>query len=152
MHIIKQLSEDEFVIKMDDYDLDRHDSVRIAHDYVQFSGRTYMNVEESTDWKPYGKFKSVASNIMGYYADLQIPIRRFIKVILPFLNNNKYCQEAHITTEDGTLRYNYEGNTPLITVSEGKQLVHIKQENGEYYSMPIDVYNSIKKQVKEECE
>jgi hypothetical protein len=37
MHIIKQLSEDEFVIKMDDYDLDKHDSVRIAHDYVQFS-------------------------------------------------------------------------------------------------------------------
>lgn len=85
MHIIKQLSEDEFVIKMDDYDLDRHDSVRIAHDYVQFSGRTYMNVEAPKDWKPYGKFKSTASNILGYYTDLQIPIRQFIKVVLPFL-------------------------------------------------------------------
>ena len=39
MHIIKQLSEDEFVIKMDDYDLRKHDVVRIAHDYVQFSGK-----------------------------------------------------------------------------------------------------------------
>lgn len=148
MHIIKQLSEDEFVIKMDDYDLDRHDSVRIAHDYVQFSGRTYMNVKASTDWKPYGKFKSVASNIMGYYTDLQIPIRQFIKVILPFLNNSKYCQEAHITNEDGTPKYNYHDDT-LITVSEGKQLVHIKQENGEYYSMPIDVYNLIRQQIEE---
>lgn len=46
--------------------------------------------------------------------------------------------------------YNYESDTPLITVSEGKTLVHIKQENGEYYSMPIDVYNSIKQQIKEE--
>jgi hypothetical protein len=152
MHVVKQLSEDEFVIKMDDYDLDRQDSVRIAHDYVQFSGRTYMNVEAPKDWKPYGKFKSVASNIMGYYTDLQIPIRRFIKVILPFLNNSKYCQETHITNEDGTPRYNYESDIPLITISEGKTLVHIRQENGEYYSMPIDVYNSIKKQVKEECE
>lgn len=149
MHIIKQLSEDEFVIKMDDYDLDRHDSVRIAHDYVQFSGRTYMNVEAPKDWKPYGKFKSVASNIMGYYTDLQIPIRQFIKVVLPFLHKSKYCQETHITNEDGTPKYNYS-DTPLITVSEGKQLVHLRQENGEYYSMPIDVYNSIKKQIKEE--
>ena len=151
MHVIKQLSEDEFVIKMDDYDLDRHDSVRITHDYVQFSGRTYMNVEAPKDWKPYGKFKSVASNIMGYYTDLQIPIRQFIKVVLPFLNNSKYCQEAHITNEDGTPRYDYHDST-LITVSEGKTLVHIRQENGEYYSMPIDVYNSIKKQIKDECE
>ena len=66
-----------------------------------------MNVEASKDWKPYGKFKSVASNIMGYYTDLQIPIRRFIKVILPFLNNSKYCQETHITNEDGTEEINY---------------------------------------------
>lgn len=143
MHIIKQLSEDEFVIKMDDYDLDRHDSVRIAHDYVQFSGKTYMNVEVSKDWKPYGKFKSIASNIMGYYTDLQIPIRQFIKVVLPFLNNSKYCQETHITNEDGTPKYDYHDDT-LITVSEGKTLIHIKQENGEYYSMPIDIYNIIK--------
>lgn len=149
MHIIKQLSEDEFVIKMDDYDLDRLDSVRIAHDYVQFSGRTYMNVEAPKDWKPYGKFKSIASNILSYYTDLQIPIRQFIKVVLPFLNNSKYCQEAHITNEDGTPKYDYH-DTTLITVSEGKTLVHIRQENGEYYSMPIDVYNSIKKQIKEE--
>lgn len=144
MHIIKQLSEDEFVIKMDDYDLDRKDSVRIAHDYVQFSGRTYINIEGPDALKPYGKFKSIASNIMGYYTDLQIPIRQFIKVVLPFLNNSKYCQETHIINEDGTPKYNYEGNIPLITVSEGKTLVHIKQENGEYYSMPIDVYNAIK--------
>ena len=148
MHIIKQLSEDEFVIKMDDYDLDRQDSVRIAHDYVQFSGKTYMNVETSLDWRPYGKFKSVAANIMGYYTDLQIPIRQFIKIVLPFLNNSKYCQEAHITNEDGTPKYNYS-DTTLITISEGKTLIHIRQENGEYYSMPIDVYNSIKKQIKE---
>ena len=148
MHIIKQLSEDEFVIKMDDYDLDGQGSVRIAHDYVQFSGKTYMNVETSLDWRPYGKFKSVAANIMGYYTDLQIPIRQFIKVVLPFLHNSKYCQEAHITNEDGTPKYNYS-DTPLITVSEGKQLVHLRQENGEYYSMPIDVYNSIKNQIKE---
>ena len=94
------------------------------------------------------EFKSVASNIMGYYTDLQIPIRQFIKVVLPFLHNSKYCQEAHITNEDGTPKYNYS-DTPLITVSEGKQLVHLRQENGEYYSMPIDVYNSIKKQIKE---
>lgn len=150
MHITKQLSEDEFVIKMDDYDLNRQDSIRLAHDYVQFSGRTYMNIETPEAWKPYGKFKSIASNILEYYTDLQIPIRQLIKVVLPFLNNSKYCQETHITNEDGTPKYNYESDTPLITVSEGKTLVHIRQENGEYYSMPIDVYNSIKKQIKEE--
>lgn len=149
MHIIKQLSEDEFVIKMDDYDLDRQDSVRIAHDYVQFSSPITIDIKQPQDWEPYGRFKSIARNLIHGYSDIQISIRGFVKVVLPFLNNSKYCQEAHITNEDGTPRYNYH-DTQLITVSEGKTLVHIRQENGEYYSMPIDVYNSIKKQIKEE--
>ena len=149
MHIIKQLSEDEFVIKMDDYDLRKHDAVRIAHDYVQFYSPTTIDIKHPQDWEPYGKFKSIAINQIHSYSDIQIPIRDFVKVVLPFLNNSKYCQEAHITNEDGTPRYDYH-DTTLITVSEGKTLVHIRQENGEYYSMPIDVYNSIKKQIKEE--
>lgn len=150
MHIIKQLSEDEFVIKMDDYDLNKRDAVRIAHDYVQFYSPTTIDIKQPQDWEPYGKFKSVASNQICNFSDIQIPIRDFVKVILPFLNNSKYCQESHITNEDGTPKYNYHDTTPLITVAEGKKLIHIRQENGEYYSMPIDVYNSIKKQVKEE--
>jgi hypothetical protein len=149
MHIIKQLSEDEFVIKMDDYDLRKHDAVRIAHDYVQFYSPVTIDIKQPQDWEPYGRFKSIARNLIHGYTDIQISIRDFVKVILPFLNNSKYCQEAHITNEDGTPRYDYHDAT-LITVSEGKQLVHLKQENGEYYSMPIDVYNSIKKQIKEE--
>lgn len=151
MHIIKQLSEDEFVIKMDDYDLRKHDAVRIAHDYVQFYSPTTIDIKHPQDWEPYGKFKSIAINQIHSYSDIQIPIRDFVKVVLPFLNNSKYCQEDHITNEDGTPRYNYH-DTTLVTISENKTLVHIRQENGEYYSMPIDVYNSIKKQVKEECE
>ena len=149
MHIIKQLSEDEFVIKMDDYDLRKHDAVRIAHDYVQFYSPTTIEIKHPQDWEPYGRFKSIAINQIHSYLDIQIPIRDFVKVVLPFLNNSKYCQEAHITNEDGTPRYNYH-DTTLVTISENKTLVHIKQENGEYYSMPIDVYNSIKKQIKEE--
>lgn len=150
MHIIKQLSEDEFVIKMDDYDLNKHDSVRIAHDYVQFSSPVTIDIKQPQDWEPYGRFKSIARNLIHSYSDIQISIRDFIKVILPFLNNSKYCKEAHLTNEDGTPRYNYPDTSPLMTISEGKTLVHIRQENGEYYSIPIDVYNSIKKQIKEE--
>ena len=150
MQIIKQLSEDEFVIKMDDYDLRKHDAVRIAHDYVQFYSPTTIEIKHPQDWEPYGRFKSIAINQIHSYTDIQIPIRDFVKVVLPFLNNSKFCQEAHITNEDGTPRYNYQGTTPLVTISENKTLVHIRQENGEYYSMPIDVYNSIKKQIKEE--
>ena len=150
MHIIKQLSDDEFVIKMDDYDLNKHDAVRIAHDYVQFYSPTTIDIKQLQDWEPYGRFKSIAINQIHSYSDIQIPIRDFVKVVLPFLNNSKYCQEAHITNEDGTPRYNYPDTTPLMTISEGKTLVHIRQENGEYYSMPIDVYNSNKKQIKDE--
>ena len=149
MHIIKQLSEDEFVIKMEDYDLRKHDVVHIAHDYVQFYSPTTIDVKQPQDWEPYGRFKSIARNQIHNYSDIQIPIRDFVKVVLPFLNNSKYCKEAHITNEDSTPRYNYPDTTPLRTVSEGKTLVHIRQENGEYYSMPIDVYNTIKKQIKE---
>lgn len=49
MHIIKQLSEDEFVIKMDDYDLNKHDLVRIAHDYVQFSSPITIDIKQPQD-------------------------------------------------------------------------------------------------------
>jgi hypothetical protein len=35
MKIIKQLSEDEFVLKMEEHDLREMTSVKIAHDYVQ---------------------------------------------------------------------------------------------------------------------
>lgn len=150
MHIIKQLSEDEFVIKMDDYDLRKHDAVRIAHDYVQFYSPTTIDIKQPQDWEPYGKFKSIARNLIHSYSDIQISIRDFVKVILPFLNNSEYCQEAHLTNEDGTPKYNYPDTTPLVTISSGETLIHIRQENGEYYSMPIDVYNSIKKQIKEE--
>lgn len=150
MHIIKQLSEDEFVIKMDDYDLRKHNAVRIAHDYVQFYSPTTIDIKQPQDWEPYGRFKSIVRNQIHSYSDIQIPIRDFVKVILPFFNNSQYCQESHITHADGMPLYNHPDTTPLITISEGKTLVHIRQENGEYYSMPIDVYNSIKKQIKEE--
>ena len=72
MHIIKQLSEDEFVIKMDDYDLDKHDAVRIAHDYVQFYSPTTINIKQPQDWEPYGRFKSIARNLIHGYSDIQI--------------------------------------------------------------------------------
>lgn len=150
MHIIKQLSEDEFVIKMDDYDLRKHDAVRIAHDYVQFYSPTTIDIKQPQNWEPYGRFKSIATNQIHSYSDIQISIRDFVKVVLPFLNNSKYCQESHITHKDGIPLYNYHDTTPLITISEDKTLVHIRQENGEYCSMPIDVYNSIKKQIKAE--
>ena len=107
MKIIKQLSEDEFVLKMEEHDLKEMTSVKIAHDYVQIGANVGIQVENG-DWKPYGKFATCASNWIKGYFDIQINIRKFIKVILPLFKRHKYCQEKHLLQEDRKPAYNWE--------------------------------------------
>ena len=70
---VRQLSEDEFVLKMEEHDLKEMTSVKIAHDYVQIGANMGIQVE-CGDWKPYGKFASCVSNWIKGYFDIQINI------------------------------------------------------------------------------
>ena len=149
MKIIEQLSEDKFVIQMEECDLEKEKRIVVAHDYVQFGANTGIMLDPSANWHPTGKFAGVASNWINGYFNVQIGIRPFIKVVLPHLLSHKYCQEEHLTDEAGNLNYNWT-SIPLIINKEGKSLVALKGNDGEYTLIPHEAYMQIKKMVKAE--
>lgn len=148
MKVIKQLSEDEFVIKMEDCDLEKESRMTIAHDYVQFGANMGLTLDPTANWRPTGKFAGAFSNWIKGYFHVQIGIRPFIKVVLPQLLANDYCKEEHLTSEDGRPNYNWDSK-PLIFTDEGKTMVALKSNDGNYTIIPHESYIQIKKIVKE---
>ena len=148
MKVIEQLSEDKFVIQMEECDLQKEKRVVVAHDYVQFGANVGLMLDPKADWRPTGKFATCANWIKGYF-HVQIGIRPFVKVVLPHLLSHKYCKEEHLIDEAGNLNYNWS-STPLIINKEGKSLVALKGDDGDYTLIPHEAYMQIKKMVKME--
>ena len=148
MKVIEQLSEDKFVIQMEECDLQKEKRIVVAHDYVQFEANMGLMLDPKADWRPTGKFATCANWIKGYF-HVQIGIRPFVKVVLPHLLSHKYCKEEHLTDEAGNLNYNWS-STPLIINKEGKSLVALKGDDGDYTLIPHEAYMQIKKMVKME--
>lgn len=149
MKVIEQLSEDKFVIQLEECDLQKEKRIVVAHDYVQFGANMGLMLDPKADWCPTGKFASVASNWIKGYFNVQIGIRPFIKVVLPHLLSNKYCKEEHLIDEKGNINYNYS-TFPIIFSKDGNTMVAFKQNDGDYTIIPHDAYMQIKKMVKEE--
>ena len=148
MKVIEQLSEDKFVIQLEECDLEKEKRVVVAHDYVQFGANMGLMLDPKANWRPTGKFATCANWIKGYF-HVQIGIRPFIKVVLPHLLSHKYCKEEHLTDEAGNLNYNWS-SIPLIINKEGKSLVALKGDDGDYTLIPHEAYMQIKKMVKSE--
>lgn len=148
MKIIEQLSEDKFVIQMEECDLQKEKRIVVAHDYVQFEANMGLMLDPKANWRPTGKFATCANWIKGYF-HVQIGIRPFVKVVLPHLLSHRYCKEEHLTDEAGNLNYNWS-STPLIINKEGKSLVALKGDDGNYTLIPHEAYMQIKKMVKME--
>lgn len=148
MKVIKQLSEDEFVIKLDNYDLKTEKRIVIAHDYVQFSGNSGLEIDSSAGFQPKGKFATCANWIKGYF-NVQINIRSFIKVILPHLLESEYCQESHLVDEKGNPLYNWDSR-PIIFHKENKDVIAFKMKDGNYTIIPYEAYTQIKDMIKKE--
>lgn len=148
MRVIKQLSEDEFVIKLDESDLRTEKRVVIAHDYVQFGANMGLEVASNADFQLKGKFATCANWIKGYF-NVQIGIRSFIKVILPHLLESKYCQIEHLEDAKGNQLYNWE-TSPVIFSKDGKTVIAFKMDDGNYTIIPYESYTQIKKIIKKE--
>ena len=148
MKVIEQLSEDKFVIQLEECDLEKEKRIVVAHDYVQFGANMGLMLDPKANWRPTGKFATCANWIKGYF-HVQIGIRPFVKVILPHLLSNKYCKEEHLIDEAGNLNYNWS-SAPLIINKEGKSLVALKGDDGNYTLIPHEAYMQIKKMVKME--
>ena len=143
MRIIEQISEDTFVVKMDEYDLQKEDAIKVAHDYVSFYGNVGMTTENSVE--VHGKYAS-CNNWIKQCVEFQIPIREMITLILPYLNRHPYCSPDHLETEEGKPNYTYGNNIVFYTNPKTKEdMVAIRTEGEEEFTIITrKLYNYLK--------
>ena len=162
MKIIKQISDTDFVIRMEEHDLTEYNHVSdskliIAHDYVQFNDRISIaadpyHVTESLK----GPYAWCSNNIQALVG-VQIPIRTFKYAVMPILENSKYLKEKHFEKrETGEFGYNYS-NQALFFYKDGQQ-VSFKLKNDTSWSTVSKhvfdalIYPMILKKLDEELE
>lgn len=148
MKFIKQLSEDEFVVKLGKEDADNTRKIVLAHDYLQFSGRDW----HCTDFHGLNS-PCTSGNVIHTYATIQIPIRMAQDMLEKVLTSDrKYLRKDHLFYNNGkkgycdpaglSYRYTNDYGTKMIAIYDG--------ETDEYVHIPFDVYSSICKTVKEQ--
>jgi len=138
MKVIKQISENEFVIKMDDCDLQMERSMKVAHDYVEFAGNSGITTEG--DVTVTGKFAS-CSNWIKRYTSIHIPIREIIKIVLPYLNNHEYCKSEHLITSSGKPNYCWNNDVIFFKDLNNKDMVAVRLVDEEEYTIiPRKIY------------
>lgn len=142
MRIIKEISDTEFVVKLDpcDYEKPKELGVVVAHDYVQF-GKEMSLFTDANCKTPLNSEHRICSNIIPIYNKVQIPIRAFIEVILPFLNKHEYCQKEHLEFE-GKPQYTCS-ETAITYHKDGKEMIAVP-DKGEFYHIPLSLYNTIR--------
>lgn len=111
MQIIKQLSNDVFIVQMEQRDLDQERHIIVAHDYVRFIGNGGIQSDSHCESLT-GPYKRCSNWICAQH-ETTIGIRDMIQVVLPFLNKHKYCQKEHLLYEDGTPAYTWD-NIPIF--------------------------------------
>lgn len=93
-----------------------HVRLIVAHDYMGIKNHSYLKDKD-------GSFTDIA-----YEQYIQIPIRGFSKVILPFWNGHKYTQEIHFGKPNSPT---YTYGTEIIAYYEEKELRYAIRLNGE---------------------
>lgn len=143
MKILKEHSDTELLVELEPHDYERTGEldVVVAHDYVQFGRRMSLFADQSCK-TPLKSEHATCSNVMPVYHDVQIPIRAFIEVILPFLNEHKYCQKEHLVFE-GKPQYTYS-ETSITYYKDGVRMIAVP-DKGTFYHMPYSLYETIKK-------
>lgn len=145
MKIIKQLSESEFVIRMEETDLKNETLLLVEHDYVQFGVNMGIQTSMYDVKEPiYGKYAFCANWVNSMF-NVQIPIRDMVKFVLPYLNEHEYCTEEHI-------KDNYYGES-VIKFFNGKKepMIALRTEtDDDFIIIPETLYNTIKEIGKKE--
>lgn len=142
MKFIKQLSEDEFIVKMEPSDGDNTRSIILAHDYLQFNGRDWYCTNLSGLNAPWGY-----GNVINVASSIQIPIRMAQDMLENVLTKDrKYLKEDHLKHSDGSSNYlDAEGSNYRYITDGGIEMIAIfsrKQEK--YIHVSLDLYKIIK--------
>jgi len=104
--VVKQIDEDKFEIEVVDTDeINWIDTIQVAHDYVSFTGVTYLKTDPNLSSIKYRK--DFSSNILPVKAELSFSIYDFYKFVLPYLNKHRFLQKKHAETLGAGDKINY---------------------------------------------
>ena len=148
MQIIKQLSDDVFIVQMEQCDLNQERVIIVAHDYVRFIDNSGIQTDIHCD-KLTGPYMRCGNWIKARH-ETTIGIRDMIQFVLPFLNNHKYCQKEHLLYQDGSPNYTW-GNIPIFFYEDGVRKVAVRGEGTtETVIMTEEEYNNYKVEKEKE--
>ena len=144
MKFIKQLSEDEFVVKMEPSDADPTRTIILAHDYLQFNGRDW----HCTDLQikgPYG-----FGNVVNHKVHVQIPIRMAQDILKNVLTpDRKFLKEEHLQRNDGPIYCDQEGDKYFYYKDDGSKMIAIYDPTEcKYVHIPASVVTLVKSTFK----
>jgi hypothetical protein len=141
MQFIKQLSEDEFVVKMSPQDADPNKHIVLAHDYLMFTARDWTCTDMQIKG-PYG-----FANVVHHQVSVQIPIRMAQDILKNVLTSKReYLQESHLQYNGEPHYCDQEGDRYYYTKDDGTKMVAIYDASkNEYIHISIDLENLILK-------
>lgn len=144
MKFIKQLSEDEFIVKMESDDADPTTTITLAHDYLQFEGKdwTCTNLQVKG---PYGY-----ANVVNHKVHVQIPIRMAQDILKNVLTpNREFLKEKHLQRNGKPTYCDQEGDKYFYYKDDGIMMVAIYDPNEcKYIHLPASVVTLVKESIK----
>lgn len=144
MKIIKQLSENQFVIELNEDDREKKDIVTIAHDYIRFEVSHGIQADTKMD-SLYGPY-AVCSNWITGRSQATLSIRQMQEIIVPYLLKHNYMKPEHLLREDGTPNYTWgQEHGTLICDCENhpsKDTMYLYRDKSHYDVMSLEEYEN----------
>jgi hypothetical protein len=144
MKFVKQLSEDEFLVKMEPGDADPTKTIVLAHDYLQFNGRDWTCTDLQIEG-PYG-----FANVVYHKVHVQIPIRMAQDILKNVLTpDRKFLKEEHLQRDGGPVYCDQEGDKYFYYKDDGSMMVAIYDPTEcKYIHLPGNIVTLVKSTFK----
>lgn len=144
MKFIKQLSNDEFIVKMEPGDADPTKTIILAHDYLQFNGRDWTCTDLQVEG-PYG-----FANVVHHKVHVQIPIRMAQDILKNVLTpDRKFLKEEHLQRDGEPIYRDQQGDKYFYYKDDGSMMVAIYDSNEhKYIHLPASIVTLVKESIK----
>lgn len=145
MKILNNPEKNVFLVSTSDEQKFKSDykgvSVIVAHDYVQFMATTLMNTDGNV--KLLNSDEKVCENCVSVLQQVQIPIRAFKDVILPYLEKSENLTDEHVGHN-----YDYHHEEVHEFSSDGEK--HVVRPAGwtRFATLTDDEYKSYKEKTR----
>lgn len=145
MKFIKQVSEDEFIVKMGPEDTNKTRRIVLAHDYLQFQGLNWYCTDLSNLDTPWA-----FGNVIKVQSRIQIPIRMAQDMLEKVLTKDRqYLKSEHLVRDGNNVYCDSEGMCYHYYDDNHTEMMAIyNSETDKYVHMTKSIYDSICKTVK----